>query len=64
MYKRKIIKTLVSRIVIDEHKNINVEIKVDVLEVLKREATGSFSAIQQAGTYARASDITNIFVTL
>ena len=52
-FKRKIIKTLVNRVVIDERKNLNVEIKVDVLEMLKQEATGNISAIQKAETYNR-----------
>ncbi|MFZ2097002.1 MAG: recombinase family protein [Anaerolineales bacterium] len=49
--KRKIIKTLVNRVVIDEHRNLKVEIRVNVLDLLKQAASPNFSEIQKAGTY-------------
>jgi hypothetical protein len=52
-FKRKIIKTLVNRILIDEHRNLKVEIRVNVLDLLKQAASIDFSEIQKGGTYTR-----------
>jgi len=52
-FKRKIIKMLVNRIVIDEHRNLRVEIRVDLLDILKQDAFDDFSEIQKVGTYTR-----------
>jgi site-specific DNA recombinase len=50
-FKRNIIKTLVNRVVIDERRNLQVEIRVNILDLLKRASTPEFSEVQTAGTY-------------
>lgn len=52
-FKRNIIKTLVNRVVIDKRKNLSVEIRFDVLDLLKRAASPEFSEVQMVGTYTR-----------
>jgi site-specific DNA recombinase len=52
-FKRKIIKTLVNRITIDKQRNLKIEIRVDILDLLKNAASPDFSEIQKAGTYIR-----------
>jgi site-specific DNA recombinase len=52
-FKRNIIKTLVNRVVIDEHRNLQVEIRVNILDLLKQVASPEISEIQKAGTYTR-----------
>jgi len=52
-FKRDIIKSLVNRVTIDERRELIVEIRLNLLEMLKQAASVYFSAIQQAGTYTR-----------
>jgi hypothetical protein len=52
-FKRNIIKTLVNRVVIDEHRNLKIEIRVNILDLLKAAASPNISEIQKAGTYTR-----------
>lgn len=63
-FKRGIIKVLVNRVTIDKHRELNVEIKLNLLEILKRATGIEFSSIQHAGTYTGMLDMTNILVVL
>jgi DNA invertase Pin-like site-specific DNA recombinase len=52
-FKRNIIKTLVNRIVIDEHRDLMIEIRVNVLDILKNAEPININSIQRVGTYTR-----------
>ena len=52
-FKRDIIKALVNRVKIDKRKELRVEIRLNILEILRQAARADFSEVQQAGTYTR-----------
>jgi site-specific DNA recombinase len=50
-FKRDIIKALVNRVRIDKRKELRVEIRLNILEVLHQAAKADFIEVQKAGTY-------------
>ena len=51
--KRDIVKALINRITINKRRELQVEIKLNVLAMLEHASTLDFNVIQQAGTYTR-----------
>ena len=49
--KRGIVKALVNRITIDKRRELRVEVKLNLLELLRQAAGEEFSEVQQAGIY-------------
>ena len=60
----KMMKTLVNHYMVDQRLNLKVEIRVNILDLLKKFISADFSEIQKVGTYTRRFDITNIMVRL
>ena len=52
-FKRDIIKSLVNRVTIDERRELIVEIRLNLLEMLKQAASVDITSVQQVGTYTR-----------
>jgi len=50
-FKRGIIKALVNRVTIAERRELRVEIKMNILEMLEQAASLEFSEVQMVGTY-------------
>lgn len=55
-FKRDIIKALVNRVTIDKRRELRVEIRLDVLEILRQTAKADFSEVQQVGICTRIYD--------
>ncbi|HEX9012109.1 MAG TPA: hypothetical protein VF813_01285, partial [Anaerolineaceae bacterium] len=51
--KRDLVKSLVKRVSIDRKRDLQVEVQVDVLAILKNASKLDFSAIQRDGIYTR-----------